>query len=648
MTSVLRENCSESNTRSNLFLLIVLVVFGIVLIRTAWVCDDAYIALRVSDNLVHGNGLTWNIDERVQAFTSPLWVLTMAGVHGVVGDMYYAVIFFSILLALATVALVWLKLARRRSHALLLVLLLLFSKAFIDYSSSGLENVQIHLLLISFALVLLAEGEQRRTIFLLALLTSLTMVTRIDAGLLILPVLWWQFWKMRSLRSLGTVLAGFAPFIIWELFSLYYYGFPFPNTYYAKLHTGIPQSELLVQSFMYYLDAVQFDPLTIATIAVAIGAGLWSKNYRLIGLTCGLLLYLTYTVTVGCDFMLGRFLTAPLICGVIIISQIRLPDRWMTILPACAAVILIGIASPRCSVLTGDNFGKSAEGAIDARGIADERGWYYQSTGLLRAGRGVTMPNHEWTQHGLEMKWKGDSPVSKSCVGFAGYFAGPKIHVVDGFALTEPLFARLPIADRDSWRIGHFSRTAPAGYVKSLAQHKGLIVDSGTATYVSYLQIVTRGPLLSWQRLKHIVNFNLGRYDTLLRYYLQPSVLKLTYSQVNGPKAQGTPWNAKGVFALTPGGMSVALDTIRHDSLLEISIDHNDMCVVAYFREGHEIDHSSIAAKSIESGGLRVDTVVVPRPARLQGYDRIDARPCGGDDLYSIGHLRVINDTSKS
>ena len=29
-----------------------------VMIRTAWVCDDAYITLRVVDNLVHGYGRT--------------------------------------------------------------------------------------------------------------------------------------------------------------------------------------------------------------------------------------------------------------------------------------------------------------------------------------------------------------------------------------------------------------------------------------------------------------------------------------------------------------------------------------------------------------------------------------------------------------
>ena len=44
----------------------------------AWIGDDAYITFRTVENFVHGRGLTWNIAERVQAFTHPLWVLCLS------------------------------------------------------------------------------------------------------------------------------------------------------------------------------------------------------------------------------------------------------------------------------------------------------------------------------------------------------------------------------------------------------------------------------------------------------------------------------------------------------------------------------------------------------------------------------------------
>ena len=54
-----------------------LAVFALVLVRTAWLCDDAYINFRTIDNFLHGYGLRWNIAERCRP--SPiLWVFVIA------------------------------------------------------------------------------------------------------------------------------------------------------------------------------------------------------------------------------------------------------------------------------------------------------------------------------------------------------------------------------------------------------------------------------------------------------------------------------------------------------------------------------------------------------------------------------------------
>jgi arabinofuranosyltransferase len=44
----------------------------------AWVGDDAVITARVVDNFLHGYGLRWNVSDRVQAFTHPLWAMLLA------------------------------------------------------------------------------------------------------------------------------------------------------------------------------------------------------------------------------------------------------------------------------------------------------------------------------------------------------------------------------------------------------------------------------------------------------------------------------------------------------------------------------------------------------------------------------------------
>jgi hypothetical protein len=41
---------------------------------------------------------------------------------------------------------------------------------------------------------------------------------------------------------------------------------------------------------------------------------------------------------------------------------------------------------------------------------------------------------------------------------------------------------------------------------------------------------------------------------------------------------------------------------------------------------------------------LRIDTLDVPEPARDVGYNNILVIPESGDDLYSVGHVRLLED----
>ena len=61
-----------------------LLLFSYVFLANHWVGDDAYITYRVVWNFVHGYGPTFNPDERVQAFTHPLWMLMLTGTAGAI------------------------------------------------------------------------------------------------------------------------------------------------------------------------------------------------------------------------------------------------------------------------------------------------------------------------------------------------------------------------------------------------------------------------------------------------------------------------------------------------------------------------------------------------------------------------------------
>ena len=44
----------------------------------AWLCDDSFISLRYAQNLADGLGLVYNAGERVEGYSSPIWMLGSA------------------------------------------------------------------------------------------------------------------------------------------------------------------------------------------------------------------------------------------------------------------------------------------------------------------------------------------------------------------------------------------------------------------------------------------------------------------------------------------------------------------------------------------------------------------------------------------
>jgi arabinofuranosyltransferase len=488
-----------------------LALFAAAMIRSAWLSDDAYITFRVVDNAVHGLGLTWNPAERVQGYTHPLWLFLLIASCLLTGELYYTSIWLSIALSFAAVALIAFGL-RPGPAALLGVLILALSRAFVDYSTSGLENPLTHLLLAAFLVVYFADEPTDRCVFLLSLLAALLAVNRLDALLLVAPALAWAFWQRRTPRALGLALLGFLPLLLWTAFSLFYYGFPFPNTAYAKLATGISSAALARQGLAYLLNSLRWDPLTLTAIAAALLLAVISRRMSALAVAAGIALYLIYIVRIGGDFMTGRFLATPLLAAVallVVLGDEHLRRRPRLAIPAALLIIALGLLGHGQFWLAGRPTGDAARRDGD---IADERAYYYPHTGLLAANR---VP-HPWAEQGMVLRAQGPAVIEHGNVGFLGYYAGPAVHVVDRNGLTDPLLARLPVRDPADWRIGHFRREVPPGYVDTLRGGQNVVADSGLAAFYEPLSLVTRGPLWSRARLLAIYRLNTGAYDHLL------------------------------------------------------------------------------------------------------------------------------------
>ncbi|MBN6187012.1 glycosyltransferase family 39 protein [Aneurinibacillus sp. BA2021] len=629
-----KETYRKKNPLSSLVIWLAVALYAFLLYRTAWITEDAYITYRTIDNFVNGYGLTWNTDERVQAYTHPLWMFLLSGLYAVFGNMYWTSILFSMAVSLAVIALLSSRIASSVQTAVLGVLMLTFSKAFMDYSTSGLENPLTHLLLVLFCALYLRRQPDGRHFFMLALLAALAMVNRMDSILLFAPVLAWVFFDTKSWRAgwlarVGIAVLGFLPFILWELFSLFYYGVPVPNTGYAKLNTGIDAWAYARQGFFYLKNSLFYDPVTLPAIVIGSLVPLLARDWKRTPIAAGAILYILYVIKVGGDFMSGRFMTAPLLAATIALISMPLVLSRKMLSGTAIALLVLSLLAPYPSLLSDASYGTVRKGLIDEHGIADERAFYYQAAGLLRAHEGVTLPDSPMVKKGLE--WQNRTLSLESHIGFFGFYGGPGLHIVDSFALSEPLLARLPISEYPKWRIGHYTRIMPEGYPDTIASGENRIKDPNLAAYYDKLSFIIKGPLFDMNRIKEIWKLNTGQYDRLIAAYKPPERLKLNLADVQKPTV------------LPPTGADILLGAETRAAQLSIELSNNDDYYVVFLKGMIEVGSSMTSAKEGPVNGLKPHAVEVPKQAAAEGYNRIIILPRlldGHSDLhYAVGPL---------
>ena len=474
-------------------LAVVLTVGFLELIRTAWISDDAAITLRCVLNLLHGYGATFNIDERVQPYTHPLWFLIISALSVLTRNVFASTFVLSIAVSMTSLRLLLTRVAQNFWAGVLAASMLLLSKAYVDFSTSGLENPLAHLLILAAVL----SATSAITFFLIC---SLVYLTRPDLLVLLVPLglLVVTQYREAPRRLVQAVAIGAIPAVAWTLFSLYYYGFPFPNTAYAKLGAGIPIIERVIQGGTYLLDSAMRDYVTVPFVIVGMAIGFRGSLLDK-ALACGSLLYLAFVVSTGGDFMSGRFLTVPLLVAAIIVSRSPLSIRRVQV--AAVAFGVLALATINVTVLSGPGYSDST---IGDNGISDERAYYFQRYGLVAAPKGT------FAQPAWDLRERSVSIVCGN-LGFTGIAGGPAAHLIDQCALADPLLAHLPAERTRQWRIGHFLRQLPTDYEASVAQRANLLTDPRTHAYYVSIRDVTRGRLTSLDRLREVARLTLGR-----------------------------------------------------------------------------------------------------------------------------------------
>ena len=615
---------------------VALVLNAVVLLRTAWVSDDALISFRCVENFVHGYGPVFNVGERVQAFTHPLWFLLLSAAWELNRHLYITSIAVSLACTLGALATVLHK-PGSRLVSLLLVSALAGSQCFVDFGTSGLENPLAYLL---FGLLVRLEGRpSRKRLTWMALLTACIFLTRADLTLLAAPLVLStvvEAWRLLGRRAVTrSLLLGAIPAVGWVIFSIVYYGFPWPNTAYAKLLEGVPRSELVWQGLTYVVTSLGRDPIGALLLGAFVATAAAVRDRRLVATLTGVSLYLGYVVVIGGDFMAGRFLAVPLFLAAATMARLPLDlgedhaGAWLFPL----ALVLAGVIASR----TSDS--SYANHVVPASGIADERGYWYQQSGLLARDRSGLSQEPDWPEQISPLH-----DLHRVCapLGRVG-LDNPGAYIIDQCALSDPLLARMPAVQDSNWRVGHFARRYPQGY--DLAIRLGTpLSDPKLEVFASHLAHVTRGSLFSLERWKDIVAFNLGRYDALidrdcyrgdpLRDCTDQPLLRTAYDPalLGVSRAPGTGWDDGETIVLT-SGIDVTFPVPRHATTVSIGLDSNDRYTVEYRLAGRRTLQVTIGP----GPGPGLASYDVRAPADL--FDEIIVRPASGDGSYSVGHI---------
>jgi arabinofuranosyltransferase len=491
--------------------ILALVAALVVILPNAWISEDAFISLRVAKNILLGYGPNWNINERVQVFTHPLWMVLLTFVQWLFPhNTPAAVIGLCIIFSLLAVAL-FMRDIKSSWVIVVTMLLMLSSKAFIDYSTSGLENPLLYVLIILFA----HEYLDKQRIFWLTLIASFIAITRADAAALVLPAfipLIWSSWRSHAFWT--DILKGITPILGWEIFSLVYYGYFLPNTDYAKVLTNyVPGAIMSQHAFNYFANSLDWDKITLPVILTTLViADLERKDTRRLFLAAGIILYLLAVVKAGGDYMSGRFFAVPFIFALYLLAQwlqtVTRLHRFFK--PALIAVLLsLALVTPQSPIthpLTIQNKRVSRQTALDVdRGYISDEGQFDCPVLCLYNLAHLTP----------DPPPPGQSIVEAESIGTLGYYANPKTHIIDQLGLGDPLLSHLA-ADPNS-RVGHFYRVVPAGYVASLEQHRNLIQDPCIQQLYSDIRPVVTGPVFSFERFKKIIKLNLGISDAKYR-----------------------------------------------------------------------------------------------------------------------------------
>jgi arabinofuranosyltransferase len=453
-----------------------------------WMDEDAFINLRIVDQMFAGHGPVFNAGERVEAATSTIWigVLVVARVlFGAFASMEWITLLASLAAAVAAFAVAGkaTRLFHRGEIGVVIPvgLILVAAVAVVwDFSTSGLEMGLVWLWIAGSWYVLVAAARtaeinsRKRLAF--GFVLGLAPLVRPDLALMMLCFLVAWFVLVRPRRIAFDLAAIFTLPFAYQIFRMGYYATVVPTTALAKdasglhLGQGWTYARNFIGPYRLWLTAL----LIAATIVYRVLA---NRDRRLAIATAAMLaaglVHALYITAIGGDYMHGRLL---------------LPAFFALALPASIAIPTIALTRRTVAVVGTTAFAAvwAAVSIVAFRPPPNPKSYLLSPVSDFRAASGAKLHPND-TQFGLNgneaaalyakgvrgyFKLTDKEPrpgldpnvfvLTLGSIGVPAYDAGRRVWVVDIGGLAEPLAARTaPVPGRPA---GHRKQIDDAWY----------------------------------------------------------------------------------------------------------------------------------------------------------------------------------------
>jgi hypothetical protein len=511
------------------------IIFGIYrAVSLRWISDDAFITMRYVKNFLDGNGLVYNIGERVEGYTHFLWLLLLSAAGWIGFDPVDASVWLGIASFVGILALLVFISYRSRENAAnfwlpLAAMLFALNYDNVVWASGGLETSFYTLLLLgAFAVWFYAIFEVRTRLLLSGLCLTLATLTRPDGALFIIAgvVLLFSYDSKRLAlqRNIGWFLLPAitigVPYLLWKY---EYYGNLLPLTYYAKSASHSYVGQGLFYVWLYFRVYFLFGLALIASIVLLWKSRRTTTDARedrgsptVTAAILALLYLVAFVIRSGGDFMFARFMVP-----VVPLLLLLVESGWNKVkstLPRIAfAVLLLGGVFLENELRSGvlfhrndkgdivENWGLKGEGST--RGIADERWAYYYRYVWGADGSEGAMDVYSEVGKYLEPFFRGlhVTVAVPGAMNMLAYYANFRT-AINEFGLTDSAIAHS--ATTDTERIGHEKHASEAYLIKRNVNYELVQVTNSPPPQLTAMSVAFEVPTLGVWVLARTITYD--------------------------------------------------------------------------------------------------------------------------------------------